>query len=81
MGKTNFGNVVLEESGDDLKAQLDRVVADLTAIRDLVNDRKAKYNAHTHVENTAGAYTQNAITAAPAAGQQTSVADVTVTTL
>lgn len=37
---------------------------------------RGKYNGHAHVENVAGAHVQNAVTAAPAAGQQAGTANV-----
>lgn len=55
---------------------LSDLVDDLNAF--LVNDLKAKYNAHTHTENTAETYTQNATTQGPSA--TTAVADVTLKT-
>jgi len=73
--------------------------ADLDALATLTNDLKAKYNAavtlinelktdmseHTHTENIAGSYTQNAETAAGLAiaaadAAVTAVADVSVGT-
>ena len=46
-----------------------------------VNEVITRFNAHTHVENTAGAYAQNANTAAPAAGQKVQAIDVAATNL
>ena len=75
--------------GVDATAELWRVRRDLEALQEAYEDLRQKYNAHTHVcashthvENTAGAYTQNAVTgagggaasAAPAAGAQSTIA-------
>ncbi|MGB9886900.1 MAG: hypothetical protein ACPLRW_07885 [Moorellales bacterium] len=57
---------------------LSDLVDDLNAIKNLVNDLKAKYNTHTHTENTAASYTQNASTLGPSA--TTAVADVALKT-
>lgn len=55
----------------DLMAEYNKLRADLA---DLVT----KYNAHTHVENTAAAYTQNASTQAVAAGSRGAVTADTI---
>lgn len=70
---------------------LNDMAADLEATKNLVNDLKAKYNdlvakynAHVHTENVDATYTQNANTAAVAAGSQgtaSAVADVVLKTV
>jgi hypothetical protein len=75
--------------GVDATGELWRIRRDLEALQEAYEDLRQKYNAHTHlcashthVENTAGAYTQNAVTntggnvasAAPAAGAQSTIA-------
>jgi hypothetical protein len=54
--------------------QLNFLIADVASIR-------TKFNAHTHVENTAGAYAQNASTATIVVGQQAPVATCDTITL
>lgn len=55
------------------------MVAEIAALVAMVNDLKAKFNAHTHVENVAAAYTQNASVNAVVAGQQEALANVVQT--
>lgn len=55
---------------------LQELQAKVTALAALANELKAKFNTHTHTENTAATYTQNATTAAPAS--QVTSPDVTV---
>lgn len=55
-----------------------KLLAEYNKLRADVADLVTKYNAHTHVENTAGAYTQNASTQAVAAGSQGAVTADTV---
>jgi len=63
--------------GVDLAGELERLRLDVQTLASVVEELRGKYNAHTHVENTAPAYTQNATTAAPAAGQQVSTPVIT----
>jgi hypothetical protein len=93
MPNTNFDNVVLKDAEDtatgrgDTTAQMARIKADLDALTALVNDLKAKFNAHTHNGDgaQAGAYytsppRSNAATVTAGTAGTTSVANVTVTT-
>jgi hypothetical protein len=59
----------------DLMAKL---LAEYNKLRADVADLVTKYNAHTHEENTAGAYTQNASTQAVVAGSQGAVTADTI---
>ncbi|MAG36105.1 MAG: hypothetical protein CL878_07670 [Dehalococcoidia bacterium] len=61
-------------SGRDLAAELDRLRTYTLSLGEILEDLRVKYNAHTHVENTAATYTQNATTQAPPAGSQSTVA-------
>lgn len=54
----------------ELREAFNQLVKDFDAL-------VAKFNAHTHVENTAAAYTQNASTAAIVAGQQAAATTAT----
>jgi hypothetical protein len=63
-------------TGADVLMELERVRANLLALAEVVEDLRGKYNAHTHGENAAGAYVQNATTAGPAPGQQAGTAYV-----
>ena len=75
--------------GVDAMAELWRIRRDLEALQEAYEDLRQKYNAHTHVcashthvENTAAAYTQNALTnaggaaasAAPPSASQSTIA-------
>lgn len=59
----------------DLMAKL---LSEYNKLRADVAGLVTKYNAHTHVENTAAAYTQNASTQAVAAGSQGAVTADTI---
>ncbi len=58
----------------DLAAELDRLRAYTLSLGEILEDLRAKYNAHTHVENIEARYTRNAATQPPPAGTQSSVA-------
>lgn len=55
-----------------------KLLAEYNKLQADVANLVAKYNAHTHTENTAAAYTQNATTQAVAAGQQAAVTADTI---
>ena len=57
-------------TGADVLMELERIRANLLALAEVVEGLRAKYNGHTHVENVAAAYAQNAVTNAPVVGQQ-----------
>jgi hypothetical protein len=59
-----------------LKAVIEELQTKVTALAALANEIKADYNAHTHTENTAASYAQNASTQGPSA--TVSSADVTI---
>ncbi len=61
-------------TGRDLAAELDRLRAYTLSLGEILEDLRAKYNAHTHVENTAARYTRNADTQPPPADARSSVA-------
>ena len=63
-------------TGVDVLMELERVRANLLALAEVVEELRGKYNAHTHGENAAEAYAQNAVTAAPVVGQQAGTAYV-----
>ncbi len=54
----------LRKQYNALKADMDNLVTKYNAMVTLVNELKTDMSAHTHTENTAGTYTQNATTAA-----------------
>ena len=58
----------------DLAAELDRLRAYTLSLGEILEDLRAKYNAHTHAENTAAQYARNATTQPPPAGTRSSVA-------
>ena len=58
----------------DLAAELDRLRAYTLSLGEILEDLRAKYNAHTHVENTAPWYTRNGTTQPPPAAARSSVA-------
>ena len=57
-------------TGRDLAAELDRLRAYTLNLGEILEDLRAKYNAHTHVENAAARYTRSA-GHANAAGRRT----------
>lgn len=61
---------------EDLRPLLTEVVNSLNSLKTQVDDLQEKFNAHTHTENSDAAYTQNASTAPPASGQQSSTTSV-----
>ena len=61
-------------TGRDLAAELDRLRAYTLNLGEILEDLRAKYNAHTHVENAAARYTRSAATQTPPAGAQSRVA-------
>lgn len=54
MGNTGLNNLVLTDAEavtvghGDMKAQMDRILADLNALTLLANELKSKFNVHTH---------------------------------
>lgn len=93
MGNTNFDNVLVDNAQavvtgrGDYTAQMALIKADLDALTALVNDLKAKFNAHTHNADgsqaasyfTSPPRTDAATVTAGTAGT-TAVANVTITT-
>ena len=61
-------------NGRDLAAELDRLRVYTLSLGEILEDLRANYNAHTHVENTAARYTRRAATQPPPAGARSSVA-------
>ena len=57
----------------DLRAEVERLRGDVYALNELFEDLRVKYNVHTHVENMAPAYVQNAVTVAPPVESQSLV--------
>ena len=60
----------------NLRAVIEELQTKVTALAALANEIKADYNTHTHVENTAASYAQNANTQGPSA--TVSSGDVTI---
>lgn len=54
----------------DLKQHLVDITDSLNSLKVQVDDLQTKFNAHTHTENAAAAYAQNAATSAPDVAQQ-----------
>jgi hypothetical protein len=54
----------------ELKLYLDAIVDSMNSIKAQVDDIQSKFNAHTHKENAADAYTKDASTAAIANEQK-----------
>lgn len=92
MSRTGFNDISLTSANTaaagrgNLTAQLALVKADLDALTALVNDLKAKFNAHKHRGDgaQAGQYTtstpvSDAATVAGGAALTVAVADVTIT--
>ena len=61
-------------NGRDLAAELDRLRDYTLSLGEILEDLRAKYNAHTHAENTAARYTRRAATQPPTADARSSVA-------
>jgi len=63
-------------TGADVLMEVERIRANLLALAEVVEDLRAKYNGHGHVENVAAAYTQGAVTNGVVAGMQAATAYV-----
>ncbi len=72
--------MALKEVGMGLSPKEREILKELqdkvTELATLVNELKTKYNTHTHTENTAATYTQNATTTAPS--NQVTNPDITI---
>ena len=68
------GGVGFGATDRDLAAELDRLRAYKLSLGEILEDLRAKYNAHTHAENTAPWYTRNGTTQPPPAAARSSVA-------